>query len=187
MRDSRKICELDGESAERVCDQLKVSSVVIVDSQDEHIGSSEKAVDAAYVRKFSELYLDHAFKSTAARKERGEALAIFSAIVDRVATRFGQQDTIGLLESPEEFLFCVHMMCLDIACVEHGMSEADYLFMVDSHSLTADASMEVVYSKAAASLLKHLQAGEGDEESKQHEEQAEREAEEKARLERQKT
>ena len=108
---------------------------------------------AAYVRKLLDMLLYHPFKNGVS-KDAGEGLTILKAVLDKATKRFAKDDTYGLFENPVEYMICFNTLCVDLAREEHGLTEADYHFMIDAHDLSANSEVQQFYQDLAAALRK---------------------------------
>ena len=98
-----------------------------------HIGNEEvESMTSAYVRKLLDMLLYHPFKNGVS-KSHSEALEILNSVLSKATTRIAKEDTLGLFDNPVEFMICFNTFCVDLARVEHGLTEADYHFMVEEH------------------------------------------------------
>ena len=102
----------------------------------------------AFVRKLLDMLLYHPFKSGTTKSE-SDALAILQSVLSKAVDRFAQDDTYGLFDNPVEYMICFNTFCVDIAREEHGLSEADYHFMIDEHNLSSNEAVQPFYEKLA--------------------------------------
>lgn len=134
---------------------------MLVESQEKYVGTDEpESMTPAYVRKLLDMLLYHPFKNGTAKSEI-DALAILQSVLSKAATRFAQDDTYGLFDNPVEYMICFNTFCVDIAREEHGLSEADYHFMIDEHNLSSNERVQPFYEKLAQAL-RHQLEGEAD-------------------------
>ena len=63
-----------------------------------------------------------------------------------------KDDTLGLFENPVEFMICFNTFCVDLAREQHGLTEADYHFMVDEHNLSSNKAVQPLYQSLANAL-----------------------------------
>ena len=105
------------------------------------MGTDEpESMTPTYIRKLLDMLIFHPFKNGAssASKSESEALQIFESVLNKAATRFAQDDTFGLFDNPVEYIICFNTFCVDLVREEHGLSEADYHFLIDEHNLSAN-------------------------------------------------
>lgn len=107
----------------------------------------------AYVRKLLDMFLYHPFKNGVS-KTAVEALEILKKILGKASDRMANDDTFGLFDNPVEFMICFNTFCVDLAREEHGLTEADYHFMVDEHNLSSNKAVQPFY-QSLANALKH--------------------------------
>ena len=143
----------------------------------------------AYVRKLLDMLLYHPYKNGTATSVN-DALDILESVLSKAANRFAQDDTYGLFDNPVEYMICFNTFCVDIAREEHGLSEADYHFMIDEHNLSSNERVQPFYEKLAQALRHQLEGGDdgaagGAQDTEELERQAK--AEQEAAIERKKT
>lgn len=78
-------------------------------------------------------------------KSKQEALDLVKAVQAKASERIAKSDTLGIFDNPVEYIQCYNALCVDIAFVEFGFSEADYHFMIDEHDLSGNAEMQPFY------------------------------------------
>jgi hypothetical protein len=125
----------------------------------QHIGD-EDSPTPLFVRKMLEQYLDCPYKS-AVVKETPEALPIYKQVLSTALERFEQKDTLGLFESPQIYITSFNAMCVDVARENHGLSEPDFLYIVDYNELTAKAEVQPLFERLCEALKAQLAHGEG--------------------------
>ena len=153
VQDTREVCNLQADAATEVCNLLDIREEVVVESQEKHFGSGEAdSVDVVYVRKILDLFLYHPFVNSKT-KERAEALTIAQAILDKASERIVKADTFGLFDNAVEYLICFNSLCVDIAQVDHDLSEADYQHLIDQHDLSCDKALQTFYIRVTDGLL----------------------------------
>ena len=117
IADVREVCGVQADAIQEVCDLLKVANWVVEESQDVHVGNSDN-VTGLYVRKFLDLFLFNPY-SNSVEKSATEAAQIHADVMTKASERIGKPDTLGLFETPEEFLYCYNALCVDIARSAH--------------------------------------------------------------------
>lgn len=180
--DCKTLGNIAGDAIAEILALIKVGDWVVMNSQDEHIGSPDN-VNAAYVRRFLELYLFYPYRATQ-NKTLEEAEQILQAVMSKAESRIGKSDTLGLFETPEEYMWCVNALCVDIARIDHSLQEADFQYMIEEHDLTSKAKMQPFYTAFAKNLQAQLDGGAEEDDSKAQDEAAEAE---KVAFERKKT